>query len=122
TPLSAEAKHDEVLSTDRDTLFPLQAALGYEITQSLFVGEHSLLVEGPSEVLYLPGFSRKLKEAGRTHLDPRWTLTPCGGIDKIPSFLSLFAGGNLRISTLVDFAEGGKKRVRDLRSSDLLRA
>jgi hypothetical protein len=25
---------DEVLSTDRDTLFPLQAALGYEITQS----------------------------------------------------------------------------------------
>jgi predicted ATP-dependent endonuclease of OLD family len=113
---------DEVLSTDRDTLFPLQAALGYEITQSLFIGEHSLLVEGPSEVLYLPWFSRKLKEAGRTSLDPRWTITPCGGIDKIPSFLSLFAGQNLHIATLVDFAEGGKKRVRDLRSSDLLRS
>lgn len=112
---------DEVLSTDRDTLFPLQAALGYEITQSLFVGEHTLLVEGPSEVLYLPWFSRRLKEAGRPHLDSRWTLTPCGGIDKIPSFLSLFSGQKLHIATLVDFAEGGKKRVRDLRSSDLLR-
>jgi predicted ATP-dependent endonuclease of OLD family len=44
---------DDVLSTDRDTVFPLQAALGYEITQSLFVGEHTLLVEGPSDILYI---------------------------------------------------------------------
>lgn len=42
---------DDVLSTDRDTLFPLQAALGYDITQSLFIGEHTLLVEGPAELL-----------------------------------------------------------------------
>lgn len=113
---------DQVLSTDRDTLFPLQAALGYDITQTLFIGEYTLLVEGPSEVLYLPWFSRKLKEEGRTFLDPRWTLTPCGGIDKVPSFLSLFVGQQLHIATLVDFAEGGKKRVRDLRSSELLKA
>jgi predicted ATPase len=113
---------DEVLSTDRDTLFPLQAALGYEITQSLFIGEHSLLVEGPSELLYLPWFSRKLQSLGRTSLDDRWTLTPCGGIDKIPAFLSLFAGQKLHIATLVDFAEGSKKKVRDLRGSDLLRS
>ena len=43
---------DEVLSSDRDTLFPLQAALAYEISLPLFVGEHSLLVDGPSEILY----------------------------------------------------------------------
>ncbi|MHC4880656.1 MAG: AAA family ATPase [Planctomycetota bacterium] len=113
---------DQVLSTDSDTIFPLQAALGYDISQSLFIGEHTLLVEGPSELLYLPWFSRRLKEAGRTALDPRWTLTPCGGIDKVPSFLALFAGQKLHIATLVDFAEGGKKRVRDLRSSELLQS
>jgi predicted ATP-dependent endonuclease of OLD family len=78
---------DQVLSTDRDTLFPLQAALGYEITQTLFIGEHSLLVEGPAEILYLPWFSRKLESKGKKGLDKRWTLTPCGGIDKIPAFL-----------------------------------
>jgi len=82
---------DDVLSTDRDTLFPLQACLGYEITQTLFIGENSLLVEGPSEILYLPWFSRKLKSLNRQGLDNRWTLTPCGGIDKVPAFLSLFA-------------------------------
>jgi predicted ATPase len=36
---------DDVLSADKDTVFPLQGALGYEITQTLFVGKNSLLVE-----------------------------------------------------------------------------
>lgn len=113
--------HD-VLSTDRDTLFPLQAALGYDITQSLFIGEHSLLVEGPSELLYFPWFSRRLASLNRTALDPRWTLTPCGGIDKVCSFLSLFAGQRLHIATFVDFADGAKRRVRELRENELLRS
>ncbi|MEO1618909.1 MAG: AAA family ATPase [Planctomycetota bacterium] len=90
---------DQVLSTDRDTLFPLQAALGYDITQTLFIGENTLLVEGPSEILYLPWFSRKLKEEGRTFLDPRWTLTPCGGIDKVPSFTKLIYASRPRRSS-----------------------
>ena len=111
---------DRTLSTDRDTLFPLQAALGYDITQTLFVGEYCLLVEGPSELLYLPWFSRKLMSLGRTGLDRRWTLTPCGGIDKISTFLSLLSGQQLHIAAFVDFAEGGRKRVRSLRESALL--
>ncbi len=118
--IGTKVGHD-VLSTDRDTLFPLQAALGYDITQTLFIGADTLLVEGPAELLYVPWFSRKLKSLGRTGLDARWTLTPCGGIDKIPSFLSLFAGQSLHIATFVDFADGVKKRVRDLRESQLLR-
>jgi predicted ATP-dependent endonuclease of OLD family len=113
---------DQVLSADADTLFPLRAALGYEITQTLFVGEHALLVEGPSELLYLPWFSRRLEADGRTALDRRWTLTPCGGIDKVPAFLSLFAGQRLHIAILVDFAEGQKKTVGGLRKSELLKS
>lgn len=111
---------DEVLSTDRDTLFPLQACLGYEITQTLFVGENCLLVEGPSEILYFPWFDRKLREANRTGLDQRWTLTPCGGADKIPAFLSLFSGQKLNIAIVLDYAQGQKGAVEKLRKSSLL--
>jgi predicted ATP-dependent endonuclease of OLD family len=111
---------DQVLSTDPDTLFPLQAALGYDITQTLFVGKHTLLVEGPSDLLYLTWFSNELKSRGRLHLDRRWVITPAGGIDKVGSFVTLFRGQHLHIAALVDYHTGDKKKVRDLRDSELL--
>ncbi len=112
---------DQILSTDNDTLFPLQAALGYDLTQTLFIGEHSLLVEGPSDLLYLQWASDALRQVGRTNLDPRWTVTPCGGIGKIPSFLALFGGNNLHVAVLTDYGQGDKRKVREVRESDLLR-
>jgi predicted ATPase len=112
---------DDVLSTDRDTVFPLQACLGYEITQTLFVGKHTLLVEGPSDLLYLTWFRAKLAAAGRTTLDRRWTITPCGGIDKVAAFVALFGGENkIHVAVLTDLATGDKSKVERLRRSKLL--
>lgn len=110
----------DVLSTDKDTLFPLQAALGYEITQTLFIGEHTLLVEGPSDLLYLKGVSELLRSRKRTSLDQRWTICPSGGIDKVSAFMSLFGGNKLHIAVLTDFASGQKKKVEELRRSKIL--
>lgn len=111
---------DDVLSTDKDTLFPLQGALGYELSQSLFVGQHTLLVEGPSDVLYLQALSNALKAAGKPHLDPRWTLCPTGGVDKVWAFVSLFGGNKLHVAALVDYASGQKSNVERLRKNKLL--
>lgn len=113
---------DRVLSADADTLFPLRAALGYDITQSLFVGEHSLLVEGPSDMLFLRWFSRQLIARGRVGLDSRWTVTPVGGIDKVASFNALFAGNQLHVAVFTDFHTGDKRKVRALEESGLLEA
>jgi predicted ATP-dependent endonuclease of OLD family len=110
----------QVLSTDKDTLFPLQGALGYEITQSLFVGKDTLLVEGPSDLLYLKAMSEELRSRKRTSLDQRWTVCPTGGVDKVSAFMSLFGGNSLHIAVLADFASGQKKKVEDLRRSSLL--
>lgn len=112
---------DEVLSTDAETLFPLRAALGYEITQTMFLGEHSLLVEGPSDLLYLQWASDELRSRGRTPLEGRWTITPCGGIRKVGSFLSLFGAHHLHVAVLTDLAAGEKNEVRSLRDRGLLR-
>ena len=113
---------DRVLSTDADTLFPLRAALGYDLTQSLFIGEHTLLVEGPSDLLYIRWFSRELQGRGRTSLDRRWTVTPVGGIDKFGSFNALFSGNHLHAAILTDYHQGDKRKVDDLEKSGLLRA
>lgn len=112
---------DEVLSTDAETLFPLRAALGYDITQTMFIGEHSVLVEGPSDLLYLKWASTELASRGRVALDRRWTVTPCGGIRKVGSFLRLFGAHHLHVAVLTDFTEGDKGEVRTLREKGLLR-
>ncbi len=111
----------DVLSVDKDTLFPLQAHLGYEVTQSLFVGKHCLLVEGPSDVVYLQVVSRALQSRGRVGLDSRWTICPTGGLDKVMSFASLFNGNNLNIAVLCDYGSGDKAKVERLRQSQILK-
>lgn len=112
---------DEVLSSDAETLFPLRAALGYDVTQTMFVGEHSLLVEGPGDLLYLRWASEQLRSRGRTSLDRRWTITPCGGIRKVGSFLSLFGAHHLHVAVFADYASGEKAEIRSLRERGLLR-
>lgn len=111
----------DVLSVDKDTLFPLQAHLGYEITQSLFVGKNCLLVEGPSDVVYLQVMSRALQSRGRVGLDNRWTICPTGGLDKVTSFASLFTGNNLNIAVLCDYGSGDKAKIERLRQSQILK-
>lgn len=112
----------DVLSVDKDTLFPLQGALGYEITQSLFIGKNTLLVEGPSDILYLQAFSAALKNRKREGLDSRWTICPSGGIDKISPFTSLFGANNLNIAVLCDLAVGDKGKLDRLKKSQILKA
>ena len=113
---------NDVLEVEADTLFPLQGALGYEATQTLFVGEHTLLVEGPSDILYLHALSSALEARDRTKLDSRWTMCPAGGIDRIMPFVSLFAGKDLHVAVLTDQARGAKGKVNRIRQSDILRA
>ena len=120
-PLGTKVRED-VLELDPDTLFPLQGALGYEITQSLFVGEHTLLVEGPSDVLYLHALSAALRARNRKGLDDRWTLCPAGGIDKIMPFVSLFAGNELHVAVLSDQSTGTKRKLERIAQSGILQA
>lgn len=112
-------RHD-VLAVDRDTLFPLQGALGYDLTQSLFVGRHTVLVEGTSDIVYLQVLSDALGRIGRTKLDPGWTLCPAGGIDKIASFVGLFGGQNLHIVALTDFAKADRKKLDGIAATKVL--
>ena len=79
----------DILEADPDSLFPLQGALGYDIAQTLFIGPNSLIVEGVSDLLYLPSVSGALESHNREGLSDNWTITPVGGSDKVPTFVSL---------------------------------
>lgn len=112
--------YSDVLSRDPDTLFPLQGALGYEITQTLFIGKHTLLVEGPSDILYLKALSNAVTRQKKAGLDLRWTVCPAGGIGNIRPFVALFGGNKVNVAVLADYAHGQKKLVESLRTSQIL--
>lgn len=104
---------DEVFRAGRDTVFPLQAALGYELAQTLFVGPDNLVVEGPADYVYLTVMSDHLASLGRGHLDERWTIVPVGGLEKIPTFVALL-GAKLNVAVLMDGSSGGSQRIDSL--------
>jgi len=87
--------------TDPDTLFPLQAALGYDVAQSIFIGNQNVLVEGVSDFIYITAISDSLESAGRTHLLPSARLLPAGGATNIPTFIALL-GNQLDIVVVLD--------------------
>jgi predicted ATP-dependent endonuclease of OLD family len=103
---------DAIQEKDPDTLFPLQAALGYDIAQNLFVSKNNLLVEGPSDLNYLTFMSNLLESEGREGLRDDVTIIPVGGLDKVVSFVSLLRGSKLKISCLLDTFNNAKGAQR----------
>lgn len=101
----------ESLSVGSDSLFPIQAALGYDVAQHLFIGDMNLLVEGPSDLIYLDVMSRHLQTLGRDHLDPRWRILPAGSASNIPAFVTLI-GRDLDVTVLVDSGNEGAGRLQ----------
>lgn len=87
---------------DSDTLFPLQAALGYTLAQNLYVSERNLLVEGISDYVYLSHFSSLLNEMNRDGLNENITIVPVGGAEKVATFISLMRGNELKCVCLLD--------------------
>ena len=103
----------DVLTTDSDTLFPLQAALGYDIAQHLFIAKDSLVVEGPSDFLFMQTISDRLIEEGREGLDKRWSIMPLGSADVIPAFVALL-GNHLDVTVVVDARKEGHQKLSSL--------
>ena len=113
---------DEVLDATPDSLFPLQGALGYEISQTLFIGPNSLIVEGASDLLYIDTMSALLERKGKTGRSSDWIITPVGGIDKVPTFVALIgANTNLNLAVLIDFQKKDKQKIENLYKTKLLK-
>jgi len=49
---------ESIQEKDPNTLFPLQAALGYDLAQNLFVSPKNLVVEGISDLVFIKGTSK----------------------------------------------------------------
>jgi hypothetical protein len=75
-----------------------------------------------SDLLYIQSISGVLESKGRTRLDKRWTITPVGGSDKVPTFVALMrAQKGLNIATLVDLPKKDQQTIDNLYKKKLLK-
>ena len=107
---------ESIEENDPDTLFPLQAALGYDIAQNLFISKNNLLVEGPADLIYLTVMSDILQSTKRQGLKEGVTIVPVGGLDKVATFISLLKGSKLNVGCFLDSFKDqkGRQRLDDL--------
>lgn len=112
----------DILKADTDTAFPLLAAMGIDMTQTLFIGDNTLLMEGPSDLIYLDVLSDGAEASGRTGLDPQWVKTPIGGAGKLSTFATLLGANQLNVAVLIDSSTKDTQAVKRLRDNDQLAA
>ena len=115
TKISADVFH-----VDEETVFPLQAALGYTLAQTLFIGPKNLLLEGPSDLIYLEVMNDVLMEAGLDTIDDSWVLVPVGGAGKLSTFVSLIGANQLKLGVIMDSSTKDADAVKRLTESGRL--
>lgn len=100
--------------SDRETIFPLQAAAGYAMVRGLFQRKKNVLVEGMADYLYLYTLSAACRETGRESLPDEIYITPCGGTKNVGYIASLFMGHQVRPVVILDADDAGRARQNSL--------
>jgi len=126
-PQKTVVSNDIRPSGDKDTLFPIQAAVGYSIAQTLFLGKRSVIVEGITDYWILKALDACLAASGsaaRLHADT--VLIPAGGTSRLMPLASIMLGtsgiDNRQMLVLLDSDEAGtsaaKRAKKDLFGGD----
>jgi predicted ATPase len=106
---------------DPRTLFPLQAALGYQLSQTLFVGHSNLIVEGVTDFWILSAVDAHVTGTGGSGLPEELTITPAGGAGKVSYLVALLASEELNVLVLLDDDRAGRDTQKDIVTNKLLR-
>ena len=106
---------DDLRSTcDRDTLFPIQAALGYSIAQSFFLGKRTVIVERITDywlIMWLVTVLPKMDGNDPLHQDT--VLVPAGAASRVVPLASIMLAsssvGENHVIVLLDSDSAGRE-------------
>ena len=105
---------DDILQNSSETVFPLQTALGYQLAETLFLAPHCLLVNSPSDLIYLQVLGEFCSAEGRTKLDPRWVIIPVGNAENLPAFISLLGDNYTSLAVLMDVTPASRAHIESI--------
>ena len=104
----------DVWPKDRDSLFPLQAGLGYSLAQTLFFAKRNLVVEGITDYLILKSMSNLLAKKKMKALDDNVVVVPAGGATHIMPLASMLRGNEQKLIVLLDGDDSGSRLAKHL--------
>ncbi len=105
---------EDLYTADEHARFPLQAALGLSISQSLFVGSYNLVVEGVTDFWLLSTMATILRSEGMATLDENIIITPSGGATKAAYVTTMLVGQKLNVVVLFDSDNEGEMAANEL--------
>ncbi len=125
-PQKTRVSNDVRPTGDRDTLFPLQAALGYSIAQTLFLGKRSVIVEGITDYWLIKTLNACFpKLGGESALHEDTIFIPAGGTSRLMPLASIMLAstgvGERHLMVLLDSDREGNQaasRMNDIFSGE----
>ncbi|TFD68495.1 AAA family ATPase [Cryobacterium ruanii] len=94
--------HSRLQVDDPRSVFPLQAALGYELAQSMFSQKKNLVCEGVTDMFYLNSVNEASTAEGAATLKNSPAIIPAGTASKVAYFCTIYAGQSLEVAALLD--------------------
>lgn len=100
-----------------DALQQIRAAIGADISDSLFGGKNNIIVEGFSDVIYLEAMANYLKRKGKTTIDlDRAFIVATGGAEGVPYLVAWFKAEKYNSLALLDADDEGRKALQKIKS------
>jgi len=112
---------DDVWPKDKDSLFPLQAGLGYSLAQTLFYSKHQLVVEGLTDYVLLKSMNELLAQQKMQTLHEDIVISPAGGTKHIMPLASMLICNDVQIAVLLDGDQQGLQKEKSLKEKLLVK-
>jgi len=107
-PLDGSSKVSEnVWPKDKDSLFPLRAALGYAVTKGLFRSGKQLIVDDVVDYWILNAMSEYLIKKGKQGLRSDVVIVPSGGASDLVPLASTLCANSVSFRALLDGSDPG---------------
>ena len=101
--------HTRLAVDDPKSIYPLQAALGYDLAQSMFTHQRNLVVEGVTDLLYVEALNAAFAAEGKDALDEGIAIVPAGSASKVVYYSTILTSQDLKVAALLDSDAAGDR-------------
>lgn len=117
TSVSSDLRAAAGNEAQRRSIYPVQAAIGLTVSDTLLYGCQPVIVEGTSDQIYLNAIKNYLIGTGRINPKRELVFVPSGGVKGVAPITSIITGTNEELPYVVlDSDQSGRNMAEKLKS------